>query len=97
MNADEKRRLKREVQMQSRALQRIGQWKNAAIAGSTIGAAFVYAGFIGGNNPVLGVLGTAVLLVGFIGAAVLNLGIRNGRRNVEKIKYVLDGERTDEV
>lgn len=97
MNANERQRLTKEVQLQSRALKKIGQWRTMAMAVSTIGAALVYAGFIGGHNLVFGIFGIALLPAGIGCAAILNLGLKNGRNNMEKIMYVLDGEQVDGV
>jgi len=39
----------------------------------------------------LGIPGILIILLGAAGAAVLNLGLRNGRRNVEKMLNLLRG------
>ncbi len=91
MNAVEKKRLSKEAEMQVKALKKINQWKNIAVAISAIGVAITYAGMAGAErNTFLGILGIIVIVVGIVSAIVINLGLKNGRRNVEKILNVLD-------
>lgn len=86
MNAAEKRRLSKEAEMQMEALKKINRWKIGAIGASAIGVGMTYAGFFGAQrNLFLGIPGIAVVLLGISCAVVLNLGLKNGRRNVEKI------------
>ena len=86
MNIAEKNRLSREAALQIKALGQIEGWKKTALALSAIGVAFLYAGFGGqGENLFFGISGILLILAGVWSAAVLNLGIRNGKRNVEKI------------
>lgn len=93
MNASEKRSLSKEAQMQVRALKMINRWKNIALALSAIGVAIAYYGMAGGmQNLLLGILGIALMVVGSCSAVVLNLGLKNGRRNVGKILHILDGD-----
>ena len=82
-----------EAKMQIKALKKIGCWKNMAVAVSAAGVAAAYAGFAGDErNLVLGIIGAAVITIGIGIALVLNLGIRNGKRNVKKMLDLL-GER----
>lgn len=91
MNAVEKKRLSKEAEMQVKALKKINQWKNIAVAISAIGVAITYAGMASAErNTFLGILGIIVIVVGIVSAIVINLGLKNGRRNVEKILNVLD-------
>ncbi len=91
MNAVEKSRLSKEAKMQLAALKKINHWKVTALAVSAIGVAFTYAGLAGDKcNIFLGILGITVILVGTVSAIVLNLGLKNGRRNVEKILETLE-------
>ena len=53
MNADERKCLSQEVEMQTQALRKIALWKNCAIAVSTIGMALLYAGIAGAVNQSL--------------------------------------------
>ncbi|MCI9645237.1 MAG: hypothetical protein HFH40_00215 [Lachnospiraceae bacterium] len=86
MDAKEKKRLSKEAQMQLSALKTINKWKTLALALSAIGVALTYAGMAGtARNLPLGILGIAAILIGAVCAIILNLGLRNGRRNVEKM------------
>lgn len=93
VNVVEKKRLSQEAGLQMKALAQISQWKMTALFVSALGAAFTYAGFAGvQRNLFLGIPGILLILAGFGSAAVFNLGIKNGRRNVEKMLNILDGE-----
>lgn len=93
VNVVEKKRLSQEAGLQMKALAQISQWKMTALFVSALGAAFTYAGFAGvQRNLFLSIPGILLILAGFGSAAVFNLGIKNGRRNVEKMLNILDGE-----
>lgn len=93
MNTVKKESLSKEAEMQINALKKIRTWKTISIAVSTIGVAAAYAGFAGQNRYLfLGILGIVLIVLGIICAGVLNLGLKNGRRNVEKILNVLEGK-----
>lgn len=78
--------------MQKQALHKISLWKNIAVAVSTLGIAMLYAGAAGADkNLYLCILGIIVMAVSLICGLVLNLGMKNGKRNVEKIIAVLEG------
>ncbi len=91
VNAAEKNRLSQEAALQIKALGRIDRWKKTALVLSSLGVAFAYAGF-GGQIPnrFFGILGIALITAGAAGAAVFNLGLKNGRRNVDKILSLLE-------
>lgn len=92
MGVSEKKIVAEEARMQMAALKKIGRWKNMAVAVSAAGVAAVYAGFGGAErNLVLGIIGAAVITVSIAIALVLNLGLRNGKRNVRKMLDLLDG------
>lgn len=91
MNAAQKRKLSIEAQMQLNALKKINIWKNVALAFSTLGVAATYAGIAGNSRSLfLSVLGVIIIIVGLGIALILNLGIKNGKRNVEKILDAID-------
>ncbi len=91
MNALEKDSLLAEAKMQIKALKKINEWKRLAIIISTIGIAIAYAGIAGTPSHLfLGILGIFLTLAGAGAAVVTNLGLKNGRRNVEKMIYVID-------
>lgn len=90
MNAVEKVALLQETEMQMKALHTISIWKNIAIAVSTLGIAVLYAGIAGESNSIfLSILGVMLILGGLISGLLLNLGLRNGRKNVEKMLNLL--------
>lgn len=93
MNAYEKRKLTTEAKMQTEALKKINRWKMIAMAISTLGVALAYAGFAGLiQTSLLGVLGVAVTVIAAAASLILNLGLKNGRRNVKKILRILEGD-----
>ena len=91
MNIQERNRLSTEAALQTKALGRIERWKKIALALSAIGVAFTYAGFAGETeNLYFGIFGIFLIFAGAGSAAIFNLGIRNGKRNVEKILNLLE-------
>ncbi len=93
MNAMERNRLSQEAGLQIKALKQINRWKLTALLVSAVGAACAYGGFAGIQKHLfLGIPGIVLILAGFGSAAVCNLGLKNGRRNVEKMLNILDGE-----
>ena len=98
MNSAERKLLSQEATMQLAALKKINTWKNIAIAISTLGVAAIYAGVAGTSlNIFLIVLGVIVILLGFGSAAILVTGLKNGRRNVEKMLRILEEGKPHEV
>lgn len=91
MDTVEKKKLLSEAKLQMKALNTIRLWRTIAIAFSSIGVALTYAGFAGESRLLfLGIPGIILIIAGVLSAAVLNLGLRNGRRNVEKILNIVD-------
>lgn len=94
MNVLEKDSLLTEAKMQIKALRKINEWKRLAIIVSTIGVAVAYAGIAGTPSHLfLGILGIFFTLAGAGAAVVTNLGLKSGKRNVEKIIHVIDEDR----
>lgn len=91
MNFIYKRKLSKEAEMQIKALKKINRWKIIALAVSTLGVAAAYAGF-GGiiQSLFLGVLGVIITVTAAAAALIFNLGLKNGRRNVEKMLNILE-------
>ena len=95
MNSIERRSLSKEAEMQIKALKKIGQWRGLAIAVSTLGVAMAYAGLAGLVPSVfLGVSGIVLTVLAAAAALVFNLGLKNGRRNVEKMLQILERRST---
>ena len=91
MNAADKRNQKKEAEMQIEALKKINRWKIIAMAISTLGVAAAYAGLAGiVQSPFLGISGVVVTVAAAAAALVINLGLKNGRRNVEKMLDILE-------
>lgn len=89
----EKKRLALESEQQLNAIKTIGRWRTMAIALSAVGVVLAYYGFHGKINHLsVGIPGFLLIAAGFAGATILNLGIRNGRRNVEKMLRLLEEE-----
>lgn len=86
MDVAQKRSLSKEAEMQLAALKTISRWKTLSLAISAVGVAITYASFAGTESKLfLGIFGILVIIIGIICALILNLGLKNGRRNVEKI------------
>lgn len=78
--------LLREAQQQKDALERLARWMRNAMLLSSCAAVLAWWGLTGsGLRLACGVTGVALALTGAICAAVIGLGIRNGRRNVRRI------------
>lgn len=86
MNRLNRAQLIAEAKAQNKALKTIKKWLAYAIGSSTIGAALICFAFTGATAHVLiGVLGVILTFVSLIAAFLINLGIRRGTRNVEKL------------
>lgn len=95
MNVTERRRLSQEAALQTKALGQIEGWKKIALALSAVGVAFTYAGYAGQIPHIFfGIFGIILIIAGTGSAVVLNLGIRNGKRNVEKILGLLERDKS---
>lgn len=92
MNAIKKENLLAEAQMQAAALKKINVWKKLAIVISGVGVAIACVSLSGTPSHLFpGILGILLMAAGFTAAAVCNLGLKNGRRNVEKMICVIEG------
>ena len=81
--------LMQEAKRQSEALKMIGRWRTIGFVVAAVGAVLLYNGLTeASRNISLIVLGTVIVMT----AAILcDMGIRNGRRNVEKILDAAQG------
>ena len=92
MGVEERRVLSLEAKMQLKALKTIRVWKMIAIAISTLGVAMAYAGIAGTRgNIFFDIFGVVLMVLGLAGALILNLGLKNGRKNVDKILKCVQG------
>lgn len=85
MSEARKEFLIREARMQTKALQRLGIWKRAALSIMVIGGIMAYTGFVLDLNIVRGVLGIVTALVFGTAALLISIGRRHGKKNVENI------------
>lgn len=78
--------LMQEAERQAQALKMIGRWRTIGFVVSAVGAVLLYSAVAraGGSLPLTAV-GVLVMAAGLFAAVLCDLGIRNGRRNVEKI------------
>ncbi len=91
MNKSKKEFLAAEADSQLKALKTISHWRTLALAVSAIGVALTYAGFAAADRMIwLGITGILLIVSGFFGAAVFNLGIKNGRQNVNRILEAIE-------
>lgn len=75
-----------EAEMQSKALKMISRWRAGAMLIASVGILLAYVGFSASpSNLFLGIAGIVVVLAGALAAVTLNVGIHNGRENVEKL------------
>lgn len=81
-----------EIKMQLGMLKRLERWKRLAAALSGIGMVLAWYGFKnGGAYVITGGLGILFSLLCLAAAVILLRGIRNGKRNVEKIIHIVKG------
>lgn len=93
MNRSKREFLTTEANCQVKALKMISRWRTLAVGISAIGVALSYAGFDAADQMIwLGVTGIVFIIFGFVGAAILNLGIKNGRQNVNRILNAIESE-----
>lgn len=88
-NKMSKESLLKEADLQNKALKIIQKWLYIAIAISTMGAAITYYGFRGEQKVML-VFGIIIIVIGTLAAMIINFGMRNGRRNVERILRAIE-------
>ena len=84
--------LMQEAKRQSEALKMIGRWRTIGFVAAAVGAVLLYNGLTGASRNIsLIVLGTVIVAIGMTAAILCDMGIRNGRRNVEKILDAAQG------
>ncbi len=81
-----KKQLLREAEQQKDALNRLKRWMQYAMIVSSCAVVLAWWGLTGaGVRFACGIAGVVFTLIGILCAALIGLGIRNGRRNVENI------------
>ena len=81
----------REAGRQSEALRTISKWRALAMAVAANGAVLIYGGAVHVSMRVpLLVSGVLLMAIGLAAAILCDMGIRNGRKNVEKILDAAD-------
>ncbi|MDD6612711.1 MAG: hypothetical protein ACI3XW_02505 [Butyricicoccus sp.] len=81
-----KKQLIREAEQQKNALKQLTRWMKYAMIFSSCAMVLTWWGLTGaGVRLALGIAGVVLTIVGILCAALIGLGVRNGRRNVEHI------------
>ena len=93
MNRQEKAMHLQEARLQEKALKRLARWRTYSLAISAVGVAVSYYSFTATQKPFgyfTGAIGILMILAGVLASWCINIAIRNGRRNVEKILNLLE-------
>ena len=85
-NPDSPSMLLEEARRQSEALKSISRWRSTAFIIAAVGAALIYGGVVREalRTPLIAV-GSVITALAIAAAIFCDMGIRNGRKNVEKI------------
>lgn len=91
MNNAKKKLLLDEAEKQTKAINNLKKWLRHSIGLSTITMVIAYFG-IKGNGIIftLGVIGIILTVICLAAAFLINLGIRNGKNNIEKILFAAE-------
>ena len=79
--------LLKEAQDQTRALMRLQAYKRLAYSLVAIGVILVWWGFVGGSSRAAGIAGVVLVAIGVPSSAVLYVGIKHGKQNVENMLF----------
>ena len=79
--------LLKEAQDQTRALMRLQAYKRLAYSLVAIGVILVWWGLVGGSSRVAGSAGGVLVAIGAPSSAVLYVGIKHGKQNVENMLF----------
>ncbi|MFL0252037.1 hypothetical protein ACJDT4_16575 [Clostridium neuense] len=86
MKSEEKKQMVYEAEGQSKLLKNLAKWSRNAMGLSSIGVVIAYYGLShSGMKFAFGVFGVIFTVICFIACLLINLAIRNGRRNVNHI------------
>ena len=91
MKAEEKKQMMYEAEMQNKMLLNLSKWFRNAMILSSIGVVIAYYGLTGsGAKFAFGIFGILFTVICFIACILINLGIRNGRKNVTHILELIN-------
>ncbi len=79
--------LLKEAQDQTRALMRLQAYKRLAYSLVAIGVILVWWGLVGGSSRAAGIAGVVLVAIGAPSSAVLYVGIKHGKQNVENMLF----------
>lgn len=94
MTKEQKEAWLKEAKMQMEAIRRLERYNMAALALAGLGAALCYFTIAAAaeKNPLFIALSVILAAVGAVFSMILNVGIRNGKNNVEKILRAVEGK-----
>ena len=85
--------LKREIEMQTQALNKIRTWINLSLIVSSIGILLIYLGVNAQPFKLYFLIpGIIIAVIGVVVCVIFGLGHHNGKLNVEKMINVLEKE-----
>lgn len=91
MKAEEKKQMMYEANMQNKMLVNLSKWFRNIMTLSSIGVVIAYYGLSGsGVKFAFGIFGVLFTVICVIACLLINLGIRNGRKNVNHILKLIN-------
>ena len=93
MNKAQKEAWLKEAGMQMKAIATLEKYNMASLAVAGVGAALCYFTFRAPDKNIAYIICSLLLaLLGGVGSMILSVGIRNGKKNVEKILNAVEGK-----
>lgn len=93
MNKAQKEAWLKEARMQMKAIATLEKYNMASLAVAGVGAALCYFTFRASERKIAYIVCSVLLaLLGGVCSMILSVGIRNGKRNVEKILNAVEGK-----
>lgn len=91
MKPEEKKQMMYEAAMQNKMLLNLSKWFRNAMILSSVGVIIAYYGLSGsGTKFAFGILGVLFTVICVIACLIINLAIRNGRKNVNHILELIN-------
>lgn len=91
MKAEERKQMMYEAEMQNKMLVNLSKWLRNTMILSSIGVVIAYYGLTGSRAKfAFGIFGILFTVICVIACLLINLGIRNGRKNVANILKLID-------